>query len=369
MLYRSAVSATAVADKLRLAVAIVIAFAVGAPARALAQPGDSQSSSTSTSTSTSTKDRQRVDRLAAYWAAELAARCPVAQPQDQAAFAACRQALYGHAGLKKQLPEFLLWGRQKDPAPLLRDSTLTQFAPDVWMHLYLPLFMFNGKYTVEHVAKEGLFLVRLEAAFRNRLAPGQFPYPFWHNEEKWSFYQNARSMLLWVDPRTPAVAAVQYTPRGKNPPLIASEPVAHRFDGKWMWTDASGRLQPQVTLFDGLFSDQNPHKRQLDAAYRDLANKMRAGQCSSCHVPDNPFKMKKLVLLQTPAHASGEIQRILDDVRLNRMPLDRSGRAVPLDPAVKKALLESGARFASAVDAAKKWEQRNRSQNGNSESR
>jgi hypothetical protein len=224
--------------------------------------------------------------------------------------------------------------------------------------------MFNGVYTVEYVAREQLYRVRLETAFRNRLPPGQFPYPFWHDPQKWSFYQNARTLLLWVDPRTVKVTIAQYTPKDSHPPLVATEPVVRdSFDGKWMWTDASGRLQPQVTLFDGLLGDKNPYKQRVDAAYRDFATRMRAAQCSSCHVPNNPYRTKRLVLLQTPAHASGEIKRVLQSVRENRMPLDRAGASASLDPAVKKALLESGARFDSAVDAAKAWEAQHRSRN------
>jgi hypothetical protein len=40
-----------------------------------------------------------------------------------------------------------------------------------------------------------MFLIRLRAGFRNRLAPGQFPYPFWQDEAKWGVYQAANSVL------------------------------------------------------------------------------------------------------------------------------------------------------------------------------
>jgi hypothetical protein len=76
---------------------------------------------------------------------------------------------------------------------------------------------------------------------------------------------------------------------------------------------------------------------------------MRAGQCSSCHVPNNPAATKRLVLLQTPAHAAGEIKRLLRSVRDDRMPIDELGTPQPLDPVLKKALIESGAKFDSIV--------------------
>ncbi len=325
---------------------LVILVILGVPARASAQPHSRYSAA----------ERQKIQLLAASWAAELAALCPVAGPGDQAAFDACRERVFANPALERALPPHLLWGRQSDPKAALRDTTLTQFAPDVWLGIYLPLFMFNGKHTVDYVPSEELFLVRLEAAFRNRLAPGQFPYPFWHNPEKWSFYQNAKSLLLWIDPRTATIRVAQYTPTAKTRPLVAAAPTSRQFDGKWMWTDASGRLQPRVTLFDGLFSEKNPYKPKLEVAYRDLALKMRAGQCSSCHVPNNPFQMKRLVLLQTPAHAAGEIKRVLRSVRENRMPLDRLGVEQPLDPVIRKALLDSGTRFDAIVDAARRWE-------------
>jgi hypothetical protein len=301
-----------------------------------------------------------VAQLASRWAAELARLCPVAAPADQAAFDACRARVFKNESLERGLPPHLLWGRQSDRKAALRDTNLTQFAPDVWLGIYLPLFMFNGKHTVEYVATERLFRVRLEAAFRGRLAPGQFPYPFWHNKEKWRFYQRAKALLLWVDPRSATIRVAQYTPVAQTRPLVAATPAERRFDGKWMWTDASGKLQPQVTLFDGLYSPGNPYKARLEVAYRDLALQMRAGQCSSCHVPSNPSGMKRLVLLQTPAHAAGEIKRLLRSVRDGRMPLDERGVEQPLDPAIRKALLESGTRFDTIVDAASRWEARHR---------
>ena len=127
-----------------------------------------------------------------------------------------------------------------------------------------------------------------------------------------------------------------------------------------MWADAAGRSQPQVTLFDGLFRADNPYLPRLDAAYRALALRMRDAQCDSCHVPSNPEGMKRLVLLQTPAHAAGEIQRLMEAVRNDKMPLDEAGIEQPLDAKLKSALLESGGAFAALVQAAKDWESMHR---------
>ena len=306
----------------------------------------------------SAAERQGVESLAAQIATELRAVCPIADPASQAAFDRCRQALFGASRLRQSLPTVLLWGRQaKDPATPLKETSLTQFAPEVWAGLYAPVFMFDGSYQVSWVEREQLYQVRLGATFRNRLAPGQFPYPFWHDAAKWGAYENANALLLWVAPGTAQVKVAQFSWQDGPPAGVQVAPVAHgKFDGQWLWTDSQGQTQPAVTLFDGLFSVQNPYKRQLEKDYRALAVSLRDGQCLSCHVPDNPEKMKRLVLLQTPAHAAGEISRILKSVRNDRMPLDEAGIEKALDPQLKKNLLELGAVFEKTVESARLWE-------------
>jgi len=308
--------------------------------------------------------RPQIERLAADLAAELSRLCPPANPGDQAAFDRCRQGLFQDSMLKRNLAPRVLWGKvHKDPATILKETTLSQFAPDVLAGLYLPLFMFNGRHSVEYDARENLFLVRMETAFRNRLAPGQFPYPFWHDEAKWNIYQTANSILLWIDPKTARIKIAQFTDRGATPPIVSSAPVQQpKFDGKWLWTDAEGRVQPQVTLFDGLFRAGNPYLPKLDTAYKALALKMRDAQCDSCHVPNNPDGMKRLVLLQTPAHAAGEIERLMKAVREDKMPRDEVGIEQPLEAKLKSALLESGGAFEALVRAAKDWESKGRAQ-------
>jgi hypothetical protein len=137
---------------------------------------------------------------------------------------------------------------------------------------------------------------------------------------------------------------------------VSTEPITHKFDGKWMWVDKHGRIQPQVTLFDGLFRDDNPYPSKLDGAYRKLALRMRDAQCETCHLPHNPSSMRRLVLLHTPAHAAGEITRLMKAVREDRTPLDETGIEQPLELALKRALLESGGDFEALVGAAKDWE-------------
>jgi len=298
-----------------------------------------------------------VERMASEVALELQRVCPPASPSDQVAFDKCRGSLFGDSALRHSLAPRLLWGRRhQDAGAMLKETNLTQFAPDVLAGLYLSLFMFSGEHTLEYVDRERMYLIRLQAGFRNRLAPGQFPYPFWHDEAKWGVYQAANSVLLWVDPKTAKITIAQFTERGRGSAVVSTEPVKPKFDGKWMWVDKDGRIQPQVTLFDGLFRDDNPYLSKLDGAYRTLALRMRDAQCETCHMPHNPAAMRRLVLMHTPAHAAGEIARMMKAVREDRMPLDETGMEQPLDPALKRALLDSGGEFEALVKGAKDWE-------------
>jgi hypothetical protein len=295
--------------------------------------------------------------MASEVALELQQVCPPASPSDQAAFDRCRHSLFGDSALRRNLAPRLLWGRRnQDAGAALENTNLTQFASDVIAGLYLSLFMFSGEYTIEHVERERLYLIRLRAGFRNLLPPGQFPYPFWHDETKWKVYQAANSVLLWVDPKTAKIVIGQFTERGSGDPVVSTQPIHPKFDGNWMWMDKEGRIQPRVTLFDGLFGAENPYLPKLDFAYRTLALRMRDAQCDNCHVPNNPMPMRRLVLMHTPAHAAGEIARLIKAVREDRMPLDETGIEQPLEPALKRALLESGSAFEALVKAAKDWE-------------
>lgn len=301
----------------------------------------------------------RVARLATGIAEELKAACPITDPNDVAALERCRGQMLRTSLIRQSLSDFTLWGRQNDdPQKSLSESHLTQFAPDVLSGMYMPLFMFNGRQSVSYNEGEKLYRVELGVAFRNRLAPGQYPYPFWHVDAKWNAYQGANAMLLWIDPATMKVRTAQFTTRGTTDPSAKIVSVTiPAFDGKWMWTDADGKAQPKVTLFDGIFQPENPYLSKLDGAYKELALSLREGQCMSCHSPNNSYKMKKLVLLQTPAHAAAEIKRVMDTVRRDRMPLDdTTGLETALDKDVKEQLIRRASSFEALIDAARAWE-------------
>ena len=307
------------------------------------------------------EDVRRVERLVATIAQEATSLCPLSDPGDQEALDRCRSTMFRDSYLKRSLGRIVLWGRPHPmPGGRLKDTTLTQFNPEVLAGLYLPMFMFNGRYHVEYDATEARYRARLECVFRNNLQPGQYPYPFWHDAKKWSDYQRANGITFWIDPYTSKIVIGQFSRQeGADPRLNTAARIPPAFDGKWMWIDDNGEPQPKPTLFVGLFRPDNPHLEKLERAYKDLALAMRNGTCNDCHVPENPDKMKRLVLLQTPAHAAGEIRRVMAAVRSDRMPLDDTGIERELDAATKTLLLTFGATFESTVDAAYAWERAN----------
>ena len=78
-------------------------------------------------------------------------------------------------------------------------------------------------------------------------------------------------------------------------------------------------------MFHGLFSDDNPYLKELEPRYRELADALRQGHCNDCHVPDNPSRTSRLVLLQTPVHAASEIKRLMKAVRDNELAARSNG--------------------------------------------
>jgi hypothetical protein len=302
--------------------------------------------------------RPGIEATVRQLALELSAVCPLAHPADQKAFDDCRQVLLQNSTLRRTVNTILLWGRpHPKPGETLKDTTLTQFAPEVWTGLYAPLFMFDGTWRLRYDEGERLYQTRLGVLFRNALDPGQYPYPFWHSAKKWNDYQNANTLVLWIAPDSGRIVVGQFTNDGQEHQGLKSEPVRPPlFEGQWMWTDAFGNTQPASTLFQGLYSNDNPHLRELEPAYRELANAMRRGHCNDCHVPDNPNRMSRLVLLQTPAHAASEIKRLMRSVRDNEMPIDDTQLYHEIDPDTRTALLDYGGVFEDLVDAARAWE-------------
>jgi len=308
------------------------------------------------------QDSQRgaVEHLIGTVVRQTATVCPLASPSDQAALDGCRRSLYRDSAFRNALAPVVLWGRPNPEGRTLRDTNLTQFKPDVMSGLYMPMFMFLGEYEISFDSTERLYRARIPAVFRNALDAGQYPYPFWHDAKKWRDYESANELTFWIDPKQMKITVMQFSARGNpDPRLMTASHIRPPFDGKWMWTDAQGQSQPRPTLFVGLLRDQNPYLGQLESAYRDLAGELRKSSCNECHSPDNYAGMKRLVLMQTPVHAAGEIKRMMRAVRGDKMPLDDNGLSKELDPSLKATLLKYGASFESLVDAARDWEAQN----------
>ena len=68
--------------------------------------------------------------------------------------------------------------------------------------------------------------------------------------------------------------------------------------------------------------------------------------------------MKRLVLLQTPMHASGEIDAVLKTVAAGEMPQDDLGLRKEIPPPLRAAILMTGEAFRQALREADEWETR-----------
>lgn len=293
---------------------------------------------------------------------ELAEACPVSDPGDKAAFNSCQAKVFSSTFIPDNMADYIMWGGGKINVAL-KDRELTQFGKKTWIGLYLPLFMFTGQATQELNEQEGWLLLRAEARFRNTLKPGEYPYPFWHAESKWVAYNDANELVFTIDVKSAKVLGVQRSTIGKdNPDLkLARQAAPRKFKkDEWMWRDDNGVLQPKVTLFDGLYKPENPHLQKMEAAYTAFALEMRNNNCMVCHVPNNPEKMKNLILLQTPAHTAGEIDRIIRVVKADAMPAKSwAGPKGIENAAAKDKFLDYAQAFKAQVDAAAEWEARN----------
>ncbi len=170
------------------------------------------------------QDSQRgaVEHFIGTMVRQTATACPLTSPADQAALDLCRAALFGDSSFRRGLAPVVLWGRPSPDGRRLRDTNLTQFAPDVLSGLYMPMFMFTGEYEIGFDPTERLYRARVPALFRNALDPGQYPYPFWHDAKKWADYQAANELTFWIDPAKVKVVIMQFSAKGKPDPKLTS---------------------------------------------------------------------------------------------------------------------------------------------------
>jgi hypothetical protein len=292
--------------------------------------------------------------LAARIAGKLAAACPRAAVDDIAAHAACTTALRAMVDLP--LAETIAWGADQPNLRLARKQ-LTNFHGEILRALYLSLFWFDGTWTIAHDERDDVDVIRVGAYFRNRMPPGEFPYPFWHSAAKWADYERANQINFYIDPDGSVFAATRGTggnEAGRGEKLVHQEPPA--FEGRWQWTDDNGQLQPKASLFSNKYSAGNPFLEPLDQAYRSFALQMREGTCIRCHTPNNRAGTDRLLLLQTPAHAASAINDVLKAVRNGDMPQNDWGAKKSLDPQLRAALLSAGEAFSRMLAEADQWE-------------
>jgi hypothetical protein len=94
----------------------------------------------------------------------------------------------------------------------------------------------------------------------------------------------------------------------------------------------------------------------LEKAYRELADNMREASCQGCHSPNNSSQMKQLILLQTPLHAAGEVDRIIKSVTSGAMPENEMGLPEDIDPKLRAAILRTAQAFKDELNTANAWE-------------
>lgn len=297
-----------------------------------------------------------VNAYAKAMAESLAKACPMAKTDDIAAHEACRKAMGQgvEAGMRDY--SFLFGGQQK--GLWLKEKKTTIFRGDLFQDLYMSLFMFTGDYRVEN-SPDGNKTVALQAYFRNGLPAGSYPYPFWHSDPKWAAYEKANQIRLRLSPAGKVLFAYRAdvgSEEKRGPYQSVKRPP---FLGEWMWPGADNVAEPRSTLFSAYYSSDNPHLAALDESYRRMAISFRNADCTVCHAPDGHRKMNKLTLLQTPLHAAVAIDAVIDEVRMNKMPVDDYEDPRPLPPALRQELLTNGEAFRNLLRTADGWEHAN----------
>jgi hypothetical protein len=285
-------------------------------------------------------------------AASLAAACPLGHYDDEAAFEACGRTL---RTIGLPFGPAVAWGGDQ-PDRQIKKKGLTHINSQVFRAMYLPLFSFTGRWSLDEDQRSHTPIVRVEAYFRNALPTGDFPYPFWHSADKWNAYEVANELRFYLDPNGMAFvvtrdAAGSNDRRGAyahvNPPV---------FDGAWQWRDADGNQQPRVSLFAARYSQSNPILPDLDKTYRSFALRIRDESCLNCHTPINRAESERLVLLQTPQHAAGEIDNVIKAIKSGEMPQDDIGLRKDVPAERRAAILDAALTFRDELAMADQWE-------------
>jgi hypothetical protein len=297
---------------------------------------------------------EQIEHMAADIAGKLAATCPQTTYDDHAAYVAC-QAAYR---ISSPLPfaKSVLWGPDQTDLRIPKKS-LTVVQSWVWQYLYMPNYAFTGRWSVGRDTLDNVNFIAVEAYFRNALPAGDYAYPFWHSAAKWTGNEHVNQFRFYLDGNGKIFMVGRSAAGGeehRGPYAPAKTPA---FDGNWQWVDADGKVQPHAELFSDRYSANNPYLLPLDKAYKEFALKVRDGTCLSCHTPANKFDVSRLILLQSPIHAAGEIDDVIKEVKNGDMPEDDIGLKKEIDPKLREAILKTGTVFQGALHKADQWEQ------------
>lgn len=293
-----------------------------------------------------------LERQAATLAATLAAACPVARYDDEAAFDKCSQQL---RTLDLPMAPEIAWGGDQAEKPIKKKG-LTHFNPQVFQRMYLPLYGFTGNWSLAEDAHSGIPIIRLEAYFRNRLPAGDYPYPFWHSADKWKAYESSNEIGLYLDQNGMAFVVTRGSAGSEAHRGAYSPATTPAFDGGWVWRDPNGVPEPHVSLFGARYSVGNPYLPELDKSYRTFALRIRDESCLDCHTPSNKAGADRLVLLQSPRHAAGEIEKVIEAVKSGKMPEDDIGLRKDISADRRAAVLGAATAFQDDLIRADRWE-------------
>jgi hypothetical protein len=280
--------------------------------------------------------------------AGIVAACPVTRADDEAARDDCSEQLGNLEVLREVMAEPFLWGGAAvDGDDSLEGSHTTRFNPFVWRKMYLSVMMFPGSYTLEHVGDRTV--VHLPYELR-QLDIGSYPYPFWHKKAKWDSYQLSTELLLFFDGGK-LVGALRSKQQDPSRPTVERS-----WDGRFVWTDDDGQPQPHVTLYSYLFSPENPHIAELDAAYRAFESRSRAHNCATCHDPGNSANMNPLELFSFPNQALSARHTLVEQLEDNPMPPAGATAAGIADDVARSELIQLAKDFARVGDLALAYE-------------
>jgi hypothetical protein len=340
---------------------VIVGFCVASLLSLNACNKDSSSGNNEAEVKTSEKYTAKVPpaptAVAESVAQELKRCSPPADAKDMAARDKCSEALRNSAVFKACTGETILWGGRANDAKTYNPEShnLTELSTYIFNAMYLSLFTFPGEHTITE--NEGFVVLHAACDFRGEMETGAYPYPFWHKPAKWTDY-NVCKNIDFVFEHGKLIAAYRSVEKKGDPKDIKM--ASHDFDGKWTWTTPDGKPMPAVSLYDYVLSAKNPHRDDLDKAYRELALESRKHRCMECHAPDNPTKMSKLTLLNYPNQALGARHDLFSEVDNNSMPPKTSDHAAGIANADdRKKLLDLAKRFAEVGDKALEFEDKN----------